>query len=336
MAGLPEVERQFSEVNAYNLFLSAVSPRASPSLAEHGWRVPMTFCKIRDPYEDVAATPDFILYDGDICLFVEIKSGNNIEEPHISQLERCNAVSINGIEDEFETAEVIEGLPYDGTVRDTESCIVYQDIDEEWVSDCRNEWDDCQEMLERLEAEAPVLTQDYGGTLRRVAGQFDSGRLQRRFNEGIELPANPKEEIMLTEQMEKEVLAVAICGTWGEEAMDHENPVQTNVNEIRDHFSPHFNVPPQKVNRVLYYLTEIGACNHVEDLTYEFDYTHLGEILTIKEIVRNERVESILEGVNEDHIPDERQATLERDYSEGKEDTTINGEVSDTSENESN
>lgn len=336
MAGLPEVERQFTEVNAYNLFLSAVSPRANPSLAEHGWRVPMTFYKINDPYEDVVANPDFILYDGDICLLVEVKSGNNIEERHIHQIERCNAVSINGIEDEFETAEVVEDLPYDGTVRDIESCIIYQDIDEDWVSDCRNEWDDCQEMLEQLEAKAPILTQDYGGTLRRVAGQFESGRLQRRFNEGVELPANPKEEIMLTEQMEKEVLAVAICGTWGEQAMDHEDSVQTNINEIRDHFSPRFNVPPQKVNRVLYYLTEIGACDHVEDLTYEFDYTHLDEILTIKETVRNERVESVLNDVDEDHIPDERQATLERDYSEGKEGITNGGEELDDSEDRSN
>lgn len=321
----PNVVRQFREVNAYNLFYSSLGPRASPSLSEQGWRLPMMFYEINDTYEQITAEPDFVLYDGDCCLLVEVKSGNNINSEYVDQMERYNSVSIDGIEDEFESAEVTDKTPYDGDVLNLESCIVYQDIDEEWVQECRTQSEDCREMLEDLESEAPVLAQDYGGKLRCVAGQFESARLQSLFSEGIELPVNPKEEIMLTEQMEKEVLAVAICGAWGEQTMDHEGPVQTNVTEIRDHFAPRFNIPPQKVNRVLYYLTKIGACDHVEDFSYEFTRNHLSEILSIKETVRTERVESVLEGVDEDHIPHEYQTTLDIAVADSTETGITNG-----------
>lgn len=111
--------------------------------------------------------------------------------------------------------------------------------------------------------------------------------------------------------MEKEILAVAICGIWGEQAVGYDDSVEVNVNQIRDHFAPTFNVPPKRVNRVLYYLTEIGACDHVEDLTYEFSHSHISEVLSIIQTVREERVEEVLDGVDEAHIPDEKQATLD-------------------------
>ena len=65
------------------------------------------------------------------------------------------------------------------------------------------------------------------------------------------------------------------------------------------------------MNRVLYYLTEIDACNHVEDLTYEFSRNHISEVMSIVQTVRDQRVEEVLDDVDEDHIPDERQTTLD-------------------------
>lgn len=326
MPELPEVERQFREANSYNLFYSVMTARASPCLAEHGWSLPMMFGEINDPYNSITVKPDFVLYDGDICLIVEVKSGNNIEQRDIEQLERYNALSIDGVEEEFREADVQEKTPYDGTVRTIDTCIIYQDIDETWIESCRNEWDDCREKLESLEEETAILTQDYGEELRRLTGEFESGRVQRRFNEGIELPLNPKEEIALTEQMEMEILATAICDIWGEQAIDYNEPVQTNVNEVRDHFAPRFNIPPQRVNRTLYYLHTINACEHTEDLIYEFSHDNISEILQIKETVRNERVEDALENENEDRIPDERQATLEMDLS-GSEEVANGGDT---------
>jgi len=324
-----EVERQFREVNAYNLFYSSLTPRASPSLYEKGWRLPMMFYEIDDTYSGIHAEPDFVLYDGDTCLLVEIKSGNNIEQDYIDQLERYNSISIDGMIEELEAAEVPERTQYDGDVRHIESCIVYQDMDEEWVKECRTA-ENCREMLEGMESESPILAQDYGGELRTIAGDFDSGRLDALFSSGVELPVNPKEEIMLTEQMEKEVLAVAICDSWGEQAIDHGDPVECNVSEVRDYFAPRFNIPPKKANRVLYYLSEIGACNHVEDLTYEFTRSHLSEILSIKQTVRDSRVEEVLDDVDEEHIPDERQGTLTMDYDEDGEESVANDEDTQT------
>jgi hypothetical protein len=284
--------------------------------------MPLQFGEIDDPYADVTVYPDFVLYDGDICLLVEVKAGNNIEPRDVKQMVRCNELSIDGVEAELDAADVTEKTDYDGTVRTIDSCIVYQDIDEEWIDDCRTEWDNCREQLEALEAETAVLTQDYGGSLRRLTGEFKSNRLQHRFDEGITLPENPKEQFMITEQMEQEVLAITICDIWGERVVDYADPVQTNVNEIRDFFAPPFNIPPQRVNRTLYYLQEIGACDHVEDLTYEFSRDHIREILTIETQVRDERVEETLSDVDDDRIPDEEQATLDMDWDE---ETAANG-----------
>ena len=311
MSGAPEVDRQLREKQTYNLFYSALTARASPCLADHGWRAPIKFGEIDDPYAGVVARPDFVLYDGDTCLLVEVKSGDNIRDRDIAQMERCNRLTIDGVEEELEAADVRDKTPYDGEVQTIDRCIVYHDIDEAWVEQCREEWENCQEQLERLEQQAAVLTQDFGGMLRCVAGSFESGRLQHRFDDEVELPENPKEEFVLTEQMEKEILAVAICGIWGEQAVGYDDAVEVNVNQIRNHFAPTFNVPPQRVNRVLYYLTEIDACNHVEDLTYEFSRDHISEVMSIVQTVRDQRVEEVLDDVDEDHIPDERQTTLD-------------------------
>ncbi|WP_152422513.1 hypothetical protein [Natrinema pallidum] len=316
MSESPEVDRQFREKQTYNLFFSAMTARASPCLADLGWRMPVKFGEINDTYSGVDSEPDFVLYDGDTCLLVEIKSGNNIEDRHIRQMQRCNELTIDGVEEELENANVREKTPYDGSVQTIDRCIVYHDIDEDWIGQCRNEWQSCQKQLERLEEEAAVLTQDFGGKLRRVAGEFKSGRLQNRFNRGIELPENPKEEFVLTEQMEKEILAVAVCGIWGEQSMGYENPVQVSVNQVRDHFAPVFNVPPDRVNRVLYYLQKVGACNHVEGLTYEFSHNHISEVLQITQTVRENRVDDVLEDINH-NLPDEQQTTWDMISEEG-------------------
>ena len=311
MSDLPKVERQLREVNTYNLFFSALTERADPSLASSGWTMPMSFGVVEDPYNDVKAEPDFVLYDGDIVLFVEIKSGNNIENRHIDQMKRCNALSIQGIEEELTDAKVQAKTPYDGSVESFDCSIVYMDIDEEYIEKCRSEWDNCAEQLEAMEEQAAVLTQDYGGALRKIAGQFESGRLERTFTEGISLPENPPEQFMLTEQMEKETLAIAICDIWGERILDTATHVETNVNEIRDFFAPKYNLPPQRVNRTLYYLTEVDACEHIDGFKYRFNGDHISGILGIVNELRKESVEDTLADVDEDHIPDEHQATLD-------------------------
>jgi hypothetical protein len=317
MSGVDNIDRQFREVNAYNLFFSSINARASPSLSGQGWYAPLKFGEVADPFTDATVRPDFVLYNGTICLLVEIKSGNNIETRHIEQMARCRELSIDGVESELDDADVAGKTPYDGSLAEIESCIVYQDMDEDWIENCRNDWDDCGDALEDLEAETAILTQDYGERLRLIAGEFSTPELQELFTGGIQLPENPKEEFVLTEGMEKEILAVAICGIWGERIVDHEEPIETSVAQIRDHFAPVHNLPPQRVSRTLNYLDAIDACSHVEDLTYAFSRNNINQILGIKQTVRENPVEEVLsEG---GALPDEQQATLDMDRFGGTE-----------------
>jgi len=226
-------------------------------------------------------------------------------------MRRCRSFSIDAIENELENAQVDEKTPYDGSVRTVDSCIIYQDMNEGYIRNCRSEWEDCREALERVENETAILTQDFGGQLRHLAGSFESNRLDRLFDEGIELPQNPKNEVMITENMEKEILAVAICDVWGETAVNHEDPVSVNVTKIRNHFAPRFNLPSDRVNRVLYYLNKIGACDHVDGLEYEFRYGHLSEVLTIEQTVREHPVDEFLTDDDKENIPDESQVTFD-------------------------
>jgi hypothetical protein len=335
MEDMSEWERQRREVNTYNLFYSCLTARASPSLTSDGWCLPVMFAEFEDNRNDIKANPDFVLYDGDICLLVELKSGNNIEERHIQQMERCNELSIEAVENELRNAQIQEDTVYDGTIHTVDACIVYQDMHEEFIENCRYEWDNCQERLEELEKHTAILTQDYGGKLRRIAGEFESGRLQRIFDEGIELPQNPKRELMVSENMDKEILAVAICEIWGEKVVDHKNPIKTNVNEIRDHFAPRYNLPPHRVNRVLYFLDKIGACDYIEDLTYEFSRDHLTEVLQIEESMRNAGVEDVLDGETKEHLQEQDQTTLDTNFNNTREEGLANGGQKDDEETDS-
>lgn len=50
--------------------------------------------------------------------------------------------------------------------------------------------------LEKLEEQTAILTQGHGESLRLLTGEFDSTRLQSRFESGIDLPVNPKTEFV--------------------------------------------------------------------------------------------------------------------------------------------
>lgn len=76
-------------------------------------------------------------------------------------------------------------------------------------------------------------------------------------------------------------------------------------------------------------LTEVGACSHVEDYTYEFSREHITEVLGIIPTVRDARVEEVLEDVDEDHIPNEHQSTLDMVSEEGVSDGDEEGESGD-------
>lgn len=305
MVGLTEGERQRREVNTYNLFYSAVTARANPSLATHGVRIPMMFPVIEDRSDGVRAEPDFVLYDGETCVLTEIKSGNNINDRHIEQMRECDSVDIEAAEDALRTAQVQENLGYNGTVTAVESVIVYQDIDEIYLQEAENESDAFHDTLDELTEYAVLMTQDYGGELRVLSGEFDdTGSLQSLLNNGIELPRNPPDTVMLTEGMEHEILAMAIADIWGEQAVDHDDGITVTRTEIRDHFAPQHNVGLSELDLVFVFLEQVGACNHVENHTYEFTREHMDSILNIESQVMAESVEDYLHGADQSSLDD--------------------------------
>lgn len=310
MVGVTNGERQRREINTYNLFYSAITARSDPSLAAHGVRIPMMFPVIENRTEGVRAEPDFVLYDGSTCVLAEIKSGNNISDRHVEQVNECARVGIETAEDALKDAQISKKTVHDGTVTAVEPVIVYQDIDEEYVAELKNESESFSESLESLSQHAVVMTQDYGGELRVLDGEFNNdGNLQALFEQGVELPENPPDEILLTEGMEHEILAIAICDIWGEQAVDHEEGVVVTRTEVRDYFAPRHNVGLSDLDLVFKFLDEFGACDRVENHQYEFTIDHIDAILQVEPCLMNESVEDYLHGADQltldDHFGDD-------------------------------
>lgn len=304
--GLTQGERQRREVNTYNLFYSALTARANPSLASHGVRIPVMFPVIEERSDDIYAEPDFVLYDGETFGLVEVKSGNNINNRHIKQMRECAAVNIEAAESALKAAQVREKTGYRGTVTAVEPIIVYQDLDEDYVSDTQRQSERFSEALDALRDYCVVMTQDYGDELRVLAGEFnESGELQGLLREGVELPVNPPDEIMLTEGMEHEILAMAICDIWGEQAVDYEDGVEVTRTEVRDYFAPRHNVDIGDLDLVFTFLDDYGACDWIESNRYEFTQDHMGKILNVESQVMGESVEDFLHGAEQASLDDD-------------------------------
>jgi len=150
------------------------------------------------------------------------------------------------------------------------------------------------------------MTQDYGGQLRLLEGEFtESGSLQSLFRRGIQLPQNPPDQIMLTEGMEHEILAIAIADVWGEKALDYDDGLEVSRTQVRDYFSPQHNVGLSDLDLVFEFLVEIGACEQVENHTYLFAREHYDAVLDVEPQVLSEPVEDYLHGTEQMSLTDE-------------------------------
>ena len=310
MEDLTEGERQRREVNSYNVFYSSVTSRADPSLSEHGVTVPLFFPRIEDHRNGVTAEPDFVVYDGETVVLVEVKSGNNVDQRHVDQLQWNDAVDVRTAEETLRSAQVRERTEHDGDVFAVESAIVYQDLDEAYVEEARKRSEQFRSTLAELTEYGVVMTQGRGSTLRPVAGTFDAdGVVQRLLSNGVTLPTNPPDQILLTENMECEILAIAIADIWGEAALDSDDGKTVSRNEVRDYFAPRHNVSLDDLSLVFEFLTEHGACECVdaEAHRYEFRREHIQQVLAVESVLMEQTVEEYLHG--------SEQSTLFDDYS---------------------
>ena len=310
MEDLTEGERQRREVNSYNVFYSSVTDRADPCLSEHGVRVPLLFPRIEDHRNGVTAEPDFVLYDGETVVLVEIKSGNNLDQRHVEQLRRNDAIDIRTAEETLHSAQVRERTEHSGDAFAVETAIVYQDLDETYIQEASDASEQFRSTLRELTEYGVVMTQGRGETLRPVAGTFEAdGVVQRLLSDGITLPTNPPDQILLTENMECEILAIAVADIWGEAALDSDDGKTVSRNEVRDYFAPRHNVSLDDLSLVFEFLTEYGACECVDrdEHRYEFRHEHVRRVLGVESVLMEQTVEEYLHG--------SEQSTLFDDYS---------------------
>lgn len=281
---MSEWERQKREIESYNTFYSGITGRKDEdSLLDRGFCPIGQFVRVEDTRNDVVADPDFVLYDGSTVLMVEVKSGTNVEERHINQLEEFNGVSIEAAEDFLKDAEAEEKGFSDINVDNIESCIVYS---EECIEECRKS-EECRDMLEELKSEGAILTQERDSKLEVYSGEFDDVGLQDCLQEGVKLPKNPKKEILLTENIEKECLAVSIVVDKVLPRLNN-GEVEFTPNEVSNLY-PSRAIPRKDIIATLEFLRDMDACVKKSG-EYVFRKTRLNDIMEVVEVVKEEQV----------------------------------------------
>lgn len=293
----PAWDRQKKEIEAYNTFYSAYTGRASDdSFHDRGFYIRGLFAKISASSGD-NPEPDFILYDGSTFLMAEVKAGDNIETRHIEQMEKCTELTIIDAQDYLSANQVAEETPYDGNVDEIESFIVFCGLDEDYIDEWRGESEDFTNNIEQLESLVPILGAEPGERLRILSGSFSNTTLNEWLGAGIELPENPKKEFYLTDGLEYESIAVAICQNWGEIAVKGADGVSVTVSDVRERFE--YRPPPiSKILDVFKVLVHLGACDQGDnDREFVFNITHMRRVLGIEELMREKPFSEYLQEV---------------------------------------
>lgn len=82
-----EWARQKRKLDSYNTFFAAVKGEVTgEGLYDLGYQLVSCFQNISDSRNNVTASPDFVLFNSETLLLVEIKSGENITDRDIQQM----------------------------------------------------------------------------------------------------------------------------------------------------------------------------------------------------------------------------------------------------------
>ncbi len=286
-----EWERQKRELDSYNTFFSAIKGDVTGhGFRDHGFRLVGRFLTIPDPRNDVEASPDFVLFDGETLLLAEVKSGENISERDISQMEACAQLGIEAVQDYLSDTEIrSEGYEPTG-LRHIQPCIIYY---EDFIEECKTH-DACEEALSELEEHTAVLTQDKGSTLQLEGGLVVNEDLEEILSNGIPVPQLPDKNVYLTEGIEKECLAVSICYDCVQNNMGKGRLTISEV-DVMEHYANR-EIPLQRISDVLRFLDEVGACRETDDGKYAFTTGHLGNIVGVEDNFGENLVDEWLEG----------------------------------------
>lgn len=279
-------ERQKLEIDSYNTFYAAIKGEITgEGLLDLGYRLVGRFLTISDSRNDIEAEPDFVLYDGSTLLLVEVKSGNNISNRTIEQMERCDDLSIEAAQDFLKETSFSDPDLDPNDLRKIQPCIVYYN---EAVEECR-EHKSCVEALNELGEHAAVLTQEKGDSLQLDSGRIVDEELETALSSGLQLPEAPDKSVYLTEGVELECLAFSVCHDCVVNNMAH-GRLSLSPSGVRDRYQNRA-IPMDRVRTVLRFLDEIGACRNTDDAEYEFTQSHLRTIVSVQEYLADKPVE---------------------------------------------
>jgi hypothetical protein len=262
-------------------------------LYDHGYGLVGTFLQVDEAKADVTPEPDFTLYDGELLLFAEVKSGYNINQSDLDQMSEYNELDLEDIENFLDNVDLTEHSK--SSVEAFEHCIVYFD---DFIEKCREDWDNCADALEDMESRTAVLTQERDEKLTLEGGDINDGTLSQLLESGISLPPATDKTIYLTENIEPESLSYSICNDIVLNNLQTGEFVLTPSN-VRSFYGREMSIG--KVRQCLEFLTEIDACRRVPDSDNEYRFTanNVSRIVEIEEKLRKKSVNEYLNDIDE-------------------------------------
>ena len=285
-----EWERQKREIDSYNTFYAAIKGEvADGGLSDLGFRLVGRFLRVPGSHADVEASPDFVLFDGETLLLIEVKSGENISTRDIEQMESAAAIGVEPAQKYLRETEISAKGHDPAGLSNIQPFIVYY---EDFIEECYKSAG-CRDSLQDLSTYAAVLSQDKGSRLRLVEGEVDSDGLSSRLEAGIKLLRLPDKNVYLTEGVEEECLAVSICLDLVQNNLG-KGRVTITETDVADRYKNR-DIPLQKVSQVLEFLDEFGACRRTEDRAYEFTTGHMRNITSIEQALLDKRVDEWLD-----------------------------------------
>lgn len=282
--------RQKRELDSYNTFFSAIKGEVTgQGFHELGYRLVGRFLRIPDPRAGVEPSPDFLLYNGETLLLVEVKSGENISKRDIKQMKDSNVLSIESTQNYLDDTEIrSHGLDPDD-LRYIQPCVVYY---EDFIENECKPHEGCVESLNALAEEAAVLTQDKGSELKLESGDIFDPSLEAPIIEGIDLPQIPDKNVYLTEAVEKECLAFSICHDCVLNNMG-KGRIKITAADVSEFYANRA-IPFQRVSSALAFLANVGACRSLEEGVYEFTTAHISNIMKVEHHLRERNVDEWL------------------------------------------
>lgn len=299
---MSEWGKQKGEIESYNTFMDSVAGfEDDEGFIDFGYKLVTVFPDIPIRNQEKDATPDFLLYDGENLLLVEVKSGENINENDKKQARMLDQLDIESAEEFLKNTE-LEGFG-DNDVSNIEHCIVY---DKKFIEEECKPYEGCVEALEELKRITTVLTQRRGGNLTIEGGkEIDHDLLENNLNEGISLSKNPDRQILLTENIEEECLTVSILFDIVLNRLAVDKDVTLTPSEIRSHYGRE--MPMSKVRRAFNFIESLNACTS-NDRKRTFRYSDWNKFKEVKKTLRDTTVSDYMSAKNGD---DEEQKRLD-------------------------